>query len=100
APRPGRGRLPRPGLPRRQRLRGGHRRGREAALRCVTGLNGGFTVHLAPMALSAAERPYVSPARLLPAWRLAIVGALIALPAVALGGTDLHIARIGGGQRP
>src|SRR6185503_5290208 len=97
APRPGRGRLPRPGLPRRQRLRGGHRRGREPALRCVTGLNGGFTVHLAPMALSAAERPYVSQARLLPAWRLAIVGALIALAAVAWWATDLRMAGMDAG---
>ena len=63
----------------------------------MTGLNGGFTVHLAPMALSAAERPYVSPARLLPAWRLAIVGALIALAAVAWWATDLRMAGMDAG---
>jgi len=49
------------------------------------------------MALSAAERPYVSPARLLPAWRLAIVGALIALAAVAWWATDLRMAGMDAG---
>ena len=63
----------------------------------MTGLNGGFAVHLDPMALSAADRSFVSPARLLPAWRVAIFGALIALAAVAWWATDLRMAGMDAG---
>ena len=49
------------------------------------------------MALSAADRSFISPARLLPAWRVAIVGALIALAAVAWWATDLRMGGMDAG---